>query len=329
MALAIVYHLKRIILSIILGIALVALVLVVQAFIGENRGVDRVNDPSILQLDVEIVPTEVIAEINQARIDQGVTPVQHNPAFCTTAQIALNELLTDGAFTSTVELCPGCSKQVIVSLTGTYNEREIITELLSSHAQDLLAPDVNSVCVVAESNSTVISIGSTQGTNNSLNTNTNSTIQPSQQIIYVTPTQPVLREIPDQEVFDALNQYRAVHKVPQLVLNNNLCTYAQKRTQDLVENGGLDAHEGFKRDFENGNVPVGIKEYGGGRIGENLAHQYCYRGVRQVIANTGTALIEWCFDSSTAGHREAQLDPQYTAACVRHQQNMYVVIFGE
>jgi hypothetical protein len=47
------------------------------------------------------------------------------------------------------------------------------------------------------------------------------------------------------------------------------------------------------------------------------------------IAETGTALIEWCFDSSTKGHREAQLSATYKNVCVRHADGMYVVTFGD
>jgi hypothetical protein len=47
------------------------------------------------------------------------------------------------------------------------------------------------------------------------------------------------------------------------------------------------------------------------------------------IAETGTALIEWCFDSSTKGHREAQLSSVYKNVCVRHADGMFVVTFGD
>ncbi|MBP9820298.1 hypothetical protein KBC79_06225, partial [Candidatus Woesebacteria bacterium] len=69
----------------------------------------------------------------------------------------------------------------------------------------------------------------------------------------------------------------------------------------------------------------------GGGIGENLAHQYCKNMTTgdSLIAQTGTAIIEWCFDSSTKGRREAQLSTTFHNVCVRHGDHMYVVIFGE
>lgn len=138
--------------------------------------------------------------------------------------------------------------------------------------------------------------------------------------------------ISDSEVLTALNQYRATHSVPQLVENQNLCTYAEIRAQDLKEFGGLDGHQGFRDDFDGvSEIPPGIRDYPGGAIAENLASQYCLNATtgESFVAETGTALIEWCFDSSVSGHREAQLNPKYTAACVRHADHLYVVIFGE
>lgn len=148
-------------------------------------------------------------------------------------------------------------------------------------------------------------------------------------VLYVPKT---IREIPDDEVVSALNNYRHTHNVRPLNINPNLCQYAEKRVQDLIKFGGLDAHEGFKKDFENkDNLPDPIKNYDGGTIAENLAHQHCKNMTTgdSFYAETGTALIEWCFDSSTKGHREAQLNTVYENVCVRHGQNMYVVIFGD
>lgn len=146
------------------------------------------------------------------------------------------------------------------------------------------------------------------------------------------PAQRSFRDIPDDEVVEALNTYRQAHGVHPLNINDNLCQYAQKRVNDLVAYGGLDNHEGFRRDFANPDEPpVGIRDYRPGLIGENLAYQHCrnMQTGESFIAETGTALIEWCFDSSTLGHREAQLSSNFQNVCVRHAEGMYVIIFGE
>ena len=146
------------------------------------------------------------------------------------------------------------------------------------------------------------------------------------------PKQPAFPPVSDSAVFTALNQYRQTHGIPQLTEHQELCKYAQKRVGDLVAFGGLDGHAGFRADFADpNNLPEPIRNYPGKTIAENLAFQYCKNMTTgdSFIAETGTALIEWCFDSSTAGHREAQLNPKFNNVCVRHDKGLYVVIFGD
>lgn len=155
----------------------------------------------------------------------------------------------------------------------------------------------------------------------------------------ITPTKPqliqnpvVFPEISDDEIVEALNRYRLDHQVRTLNVDQNLCQYASKRVQDLVAFGGLDDHAGFKKDFEDqDNLPEPIRNYSGTEIAENLAHQYCKNMTTgdSFIAETGTAIIEWCFDSSTKGHKEAQLNNDFENVCVRHGDHMFVVIFGD
>lgn len=138
--------------------------------------------------------------------------------------------------------------------------------------------------------------------------------------------------ISNTDVILALNAYRATHRVHELVEHPKLCEYAQMRLEDLLAYGGLDNHEGFKKDFEDAqNLPKPIQEYPGGAIGENLAYQNCKNMTtgESFIAPTATALIEWCFDSSTKGHREAQLNTRYNNVCSRNKNGYFVVIFGE
>jgi len=147
-----------------------------------------------------------------------------------------------------------------------------------------------------------------------------------------TATSPVFPFLSNSDILVELNTYRAGHKIPALVENQLLCQYAEKRVEDLIAYGGLDNHAGFTKDTENYEaLPESLKSYPGGAIGENLAYQYCKNMTTgdSFIASTPQQLIEWCFDSSTRGHREAQLNPSYTAACVRNQQGYVVVIFGE
>jgi len=145
---------------------------------------------------------------------------------------------------------------------------------------------------------------------------------------------PVAKSFPyisSTDVLLALNQYRSNHRVHQLIEHHNLCEYAQKRVNDLVAYGGLDHHQGFSHDFANDNRPSQLENYPGRTIGENLAYQHCRNMTtgEGFIAESAPALIEWCFDSSTAGHREAQLNSKFNNVCVRSQSGYFVIIFGD
>ncbi len=158
------------------------------------------------------------------------------------------------------------------------------------------------------------------------------TIEPTPILVKKNPASPTFPSLSNSDILAELNSYRAAHKIPALIENQLLCQYAEKRVQDLVVYGGLDNHAGFIRDTENyDTLPDSLQNYPGGTIGENLAYQYCKNMTTgdSFIASTPQQLIEWCFDSSTRGHREAQLNPKYTAACVRNQEGYVVVIFGE
>lgn len=143
-------------------------------------------------------------------------------------------------------------------------------------------------------------------------------------------TTPSMPEISDAEVEAALNTYRAAHGHEPLTQAPELCAYAEKRAADLQAVGGLDGHAGFEADFAGDTFPPQLASYPGTQIGENLAFQYCRNMStgESFVAINGTELIEWCFDSSTKGHREAQLSTVYKHACVKHADHNYVVIFG-
>ena len=155
---------------------------------------------------------------------------------------------------------------------------------------------------------------------------TKTIIQPTRK-----PVAPSFPYISNSDVVTALNQYRSDHQVHQLVEHQSLCQYAQKRVADMIAFGGLDHHQGFTNDFVNGERPSQLENYPGRTIGENLAYQNCKNMTtdESFIAQAAPALIEWCFDSSTAGHREAQLNPKFNNVCVRNQNGYFVVIFGD
>ena len=315
-------HLVRIFSSAVVGLLLFASAVILPAILKINpqRPLQTENKTSA-DFDTSIDKNDVINNLNNFRLSKSLPVLAQSELLCPSAQYALAQIDSRSQLENILEYCPECISLRLIAVEGTYGEQEIISNLENKYLEDISASE-QSICAVSQHDQLAIAIGTTKSPAATSQKDLNTQLETIPKIVY--------RDIPDQEVIDAINLYRASHNVHQLIIDQNLCNYAQTRVQDLILFGGLDHHQGFKNDFADNNVPEELKPYSGGGIGENLAHQYCYRGAGEdVVANTGVALIEWCFDSSTAGHKEAQLNPSYNAVCVRHGEHMYVVIFGE
>ena len=79
----------------------------------------------------------------------------------------------------------------------------------------------------------------------------------------------------------------------------------------------LDAHAGFERDGDSGYL---FEVTGFNAVAENLAYWPSAEYPNQVI--------EWGWDTSTEGHREAQLSDEYSHACLAGGDGFYVAIFA-
>jgi uncharacterized protein YkwD len=79
----------------------------------------------------------------------------------------------------------------------------------------------------------------------------------------------------------------------------------------------LDNHAGFISDGESGYLFT-TTEFN--VVAENLAYW--------PTAQYASQVIEWGWDTSTEGHREAQLSTDYTHACLSGRNGFFVAIFG-
>lgn len=309
---------------------------------GEKILIDKLTNP--YAVDIELKTSDIIALINAQRVEKKLPPLSENEKLASAAALLMKDLQEDeldlesDGFSGNLEVV---MKEVGYtyswvhhnSLVGPLSAEAALTAWLSDAKQEealfnekfteiglaTLVEDTKfmgkaGVIVQLLAQPYILPASSSAGANQTKP-------KPPQK----------LPEIGDYDVFTALNVYRQSHGVHQLVENQHLCTYAQKRVADLIAFGSLDGHQGFVNDFRGSEPPVGIKDYPGKGIGENLASQYCLNGTTGdvIMATTPQQLIEWCFDSSQKGHREAQLNPKYNNVCVRHGNNMYVVIFGE
>ncbi|MDP3724204.1 MAG: hypothetical protein Q8R11_01065 [bacterium] len=118
-----------------------------------------------------------------------------------------------------------------------------------------------------------------------------------------------------EDVWKALADYRKAHNKYQFAKDDRLCTLANMRLQELIALGTLDKHAGFKTYFaDQGNFrAVGFR-----KVSENLAYGFA----------TAVAVIEWGWDTSTEGHREAQLTEEYSHACTVADQGYAVLELG-
>lgn len=306
------------------------------------------SDPEEIYID----PRELAESVNSRRALDGLPALEYNAKLASAAGMLLEELRAD-EYDLERELNPDSLKNALTSseyeyewvshnaLVGPLSVQAVLTGWFSSVTQSdaLLNPEFTEqgIATAVIANDELGTVGVTvqllarpmgqysAQSPSGKNETSRSTVSSAQPRPSTPPP-----NIGDTEVQVALNAYRQSHGVHQLVEHGQLCRYAEKRVQDLVAFGGLDNHAGFRSDFENG-YPAQLEGYPGGTIGENLAHQFCRNMTTgdSFVAQSGTALIEWCFDSSTSGHREAQLNPRYNNVCVRHGDNMYVIIFGE
>lgn len=115
-----------------------------------------------------------------------------------------------------------------------------------------------------------------------------------------------------EELFDAMNSYRSAHGVSTLQKSDTLCSIAQNRANEQVANGKLDGHVGFEKYAKEQEEYAGMGEvlFGGSQP------QY------------GVHIVEFGWDRSLTGHREAIQNPSWQYGCGGIADYYAVFIFG-
>lgn len=114
------------------------------------------------------------------------------------------------------------------------------------------------------------------------------------------------------ELFEAMNNYRKARNVQNLAKSDLLCSIAENRADEQLANGDLDNHAGFDKYAQNQN------EFS--RMGEVL-----FGGVQPQY---GVHIIEYGWDRSLTGHKEAIQDPDWSHGCGGIAGYFAVFIFG-
>lgn len=114
------------------------------------------------------------------------------------------------------------------------------------------------------------------------------------------------------ELFEAMNNYRSSHNVSVLQKSDTLCSIAQNRANEQITNGGLDGHAGFEK-YTKEQQEFSV-------MGEVL-----FGGAQPVY---GVHIVEFGWDRSLTGHKEAIQDPSWQYGCGGIAGYYAVFIFG-
>jgi hypothetical protein len=211
--------------------------------------------------------------------------------------------------------CPQCSQKAYLVVEGNYAIPGQTPWMEKPETTALIEQEYSHMCVYASDTSALLLLGSTK--------------KNIQAVGETDAPQP--KNFTEGQLWQALVDYRHAHTKPDLLQSESLCVYARKRVAEHISMFGekpreeyknqdkypLDAHAGFERDGDSGYV---FEVTGFNAVAENLAYWPSAEYPNQVI--------EWGWDTSTEGHREAQLSDEYSHACLAGGEGFYVAIFA-
>lgn len=224
-------------------------------------------------------------------------------------------------------VCEQCIKAVMVRV-GSWGRAEAALETMlesDSTGTALNSDEYNLLCVEKKGDGLVMLMAVYQDGADSQAVPESDPAPPQQ-------AQPAPKNFTEDQLWQALIDYRRAHQKPDLQRNDRLCQYARERVAEHIEMEAtvapeeypnqdkypLDAHAGFAADAESG---YAFEVTGVNELAENLAYW--------PTAEYPHHVIEWGWDTSTEGHREAQLTEYYDKACITGQDGFFVALFGK
>jgi len=118
-----------------------------------------------------------------------------------------------------------------------------------------------------------------------------------------------------EEIFEALNSYRRLHKKNTLAWDENLAQYALSRAKQFTLLGNLDEHAGFAEFVKSED---NVRSLGFWALGENSSYGYQLNG---------THLIEWIY-AGDEPHNNNQLSNDWTHVGIGVDGNQTNLIFA-
>lgn len=114
------------------------------------------------------------------------------------------------------------------------------------------------------------------------------------------------------ELFTAINNYRRAHNIPEVTKHDTLCSIAQKRADEQQALGKIDGHAGFTK-------------YAQAQRDFSYLTEVLFGGAQP---QSGVHIVEYGWDQSLTGHREAIQDRTMTHGCAGIAGYFAVFIFG-
>jgi hypothetical protein len=285
-----------------------------------TQGINQQLGPYIPQT----TPQALSDKINQYRQSHNLSKLSQVDGVCgAPAEATISASLP-------MAVCPNCTHSALISISKFATTNQLMTRLIQepSAKETLENPELTHLCVAEQPNMLTLLFThfETPKLSHLASTNiiTPQTINPK-----TNPATP--QSFTETELWLALVNYRHAHERSDLALEESICAYARKRVQDQItlrqntsaenypnpDKYPLDAHQGFSADAQSG---YAFEVTGMTHLAENLAYY--------PSATNPTQIIEWGWDTSTEGHREAQLSNDWTKACISGKDGFYVAIFG-
>ena len=272
--------------------------------------------------------TEFQEALNALRSKWGLNPYVSDAKTCELVTAIAASVQKDAK--SVVSTCKDCHKNMVLRLSNSASTQALVLELQSDEqvVAALKSSDYSHACVQSSGKELVTLLVSYFSQEE---------MKPKivERVITTTPA-PVQvikpKNFSESDIWLALSEYRKAHQRTTLEMDENLCVYARKRVDEHIimmstraeadypnpDKYPLDAHEGFKRDGDSGSLFEITKR---NLIAENLAYW--------PSAQYPNHVIEWGWDTSTEGHREAQLSNDFSHGCISGKDGFYVAIFGK
>lgn len=273
----------------------------------------------------QTTPEDLFAKINRYRQSQDLPALSNDAAVCSVLTAGQTQAVTDAV----LAVCPTCTRATLITAARFVSPNELLTPLIYEDGTNdsLLNPAAAYLCIADRSDQLAL-LFIEQGEPVPGPAAPARTVQKLQPRPLPTP---VPKNFSEAELWSALVDYRHAHQRPDIIKEESLCVYARKRVQDHLtgmatkspsdypnpDKYPLDSHTGFTEDADTG---YAFDVTGKSHLAENLAYMPTAQYPHQII--------EWGWDTSTEGHREAQLSTEWSHGCISGGGGFYVAIFG-